>query len=682
MDDAVRKLAREAGIANDWIDAAARPHRVAIDSVRSVLGALGFSCATKADIAESTTRLRRSQEEARTFMTATTGEMISLPGLDDNAVGELTLENGAEMPIALRQSRGVTVTQPVSEPGYHRLHVADREITLAVAPPRCVTLEDIAPGGQLFGLGVQLYALRRPHDGGIGDTGALRDLVVSAAGEAADAIALSPVHSLFAADPSHYGPYSPSSRLFLNPLFADPAMLFGGERVAAAGVSADAESGQLIDWPNATRAKYALLRSLFDDFEANELRQSADSTLASDFQSFVRQGGDRLREHALFEALHRHWLGMEAPKWSWSDWPAEWRSPTAAAVASFAAAEAREIKFHMFLQWVAAHSFAAVQQTARAAGMRIGLISDLAVGMSPGGSHAWSRQQDLLLGLSIGAPPDLLAARGQDWGLTAFSPQALIASVFEPFIATLRAALRNAGGVRIDHAMGLARLWLVPQGASPTDGAYLAYPIDDMLRLIALESHRHHAIVIGEDLGTVEPEFRERLSGAGIAGMDVLWFTRKGHSFLPPNEWRRDAVAMTTTHDLPTVAGWWQGADIAVRNAIGLVADEPGERKQRDKDRAALWRAFRKARVVAEDAPPPHNAEPAVDAAIAFTAQSPAPLTLIPIEDVLGLAEQPNLPGTIDEHPNWRRRLHPPAAEILNAPQAKRRLKALRERGR
>jgi 4-alpha-glucanotransferase len=333
----------------------------------------------------------------------------------------------------------------------------------------------------------------------------------------------------------------------------------------------------------------------------------------------------------------------------------------------------------MFTQWLAAKSFAAAQEDARNNGMRIGLISDIAVGMNSGGSHAWSRPHDLLPGLSVGAPADLFNARGQDWGLTAFSPQGLLAAGYEPFIATLRAAMRAAGGVRIDHAMGLARLWLVPRGAPPTQGAYLSYPLDDLLRLIALESYRHRAVVIGEDLGTVEPEFRQRMEEAGIAGMDVLWFQRDGKEFMPPSQWRRDAVAMTSTHDLPTVAGWWSGADIETRAKLDL-ADREGEAKERARDRKMLWSAFRKGGIAATTEPPPSKPATAVDAAITFTAQSPAPLALVSIEDVLGLDKQPNLPGTIDEHPNWRRRLDKPAAELFDSLQVRARLKTLRER--
>jgi 4-alpha-glucanotransferase len=345
--------------------------------------------------------------------------------------------------------------------------------------------------------------------------------------------------------------------------------------------------------------------------------------------------------------------------------------PDDAEMAAFLAAEGSTVRFHQFLQWLAARSFAAAQAAAVDAGMRIGLISDLAIGMDRAGSHAWSRQSDLLLGLGIGAPPDEFNTQGQDWGLSGFSPQALVSTGFEPFLSTVRAAMRHAGGVRIDHIMGLQRLWLVPEGAPSAEGAYLNYPLDDLLRLLALESHRHNAVVIGEDLGTVPRGFRRRLTEAGIAGMDVMWFERNRGGFRTPARWRKDAVSMTTTHDLPTVAGWWRGADIEMRGELGLSSE--GEAEGRHVDRRRLWKAFAATGMAEGPAPAANDPAPAVDAALSYVASSPAPLMLAPLEDLLGLAEQPNLPGTIDQHPNWRRRLEPPAARLFDDPAVARR---------
>jgi 4-alpha-glucanotransferase len=506
---------------------------------------------------------------------------------------------------------------------------------------------------------------------------------MQAAEQGADAIALSPTHSLFPADPSRYAPYSPSSRLFFNPLLADPATLFGDARVAAAKASEDygrLEQGKLIDWPAAARAKFAMMTRLFEDFVAHDLEQRPHQPLARDFEAFAEQGGTHLYEHALFEALHRKWFDADPSNWSWTHWPAEWRDPKSDAVREFARAERRLIQFHIFLQWIADRSFASAQGFARESGMRIGLIADLAIGMDPGGSHAWARQKDLLLGLSIGAPPDKFNARGQDWGLTGFSPQALVASGFEAFLATLRGVMRHAGGVRIDHAMGLMRLWVIPPGASPAEGAYLTYPLDDLLNLLVLESHRHGAIVVGEDLGTVPPEFRQRMSETGIAGMDVLWFERDDSRFTPPQRWRSDSVAMTTTHDLPTVAGWWKGADIATRHALGFAPHLRSERSQRKRDRKALWDSLVTAGVAEGKRPAADHPGPVLDAALRFVGGAASPLALIPLEDALGAVEQPNLPGTVEEHPNWRRRLNTSAATLLEAKPVRRRLAGLRER--
>jgi 4-alpha-glucanotransferase len=624
-DEAVQDQAREAGIAVDWIDANERRQRVPAAALRRLLAALDHG----------------GKRLPARLITATAGTPTSFLGLQRRQAAELTLEDGEKQSLVLDPARGLP---PIATPGYHQLHYADREVTLAVAPPRCLTLAEVLGSRKSWGLAVQLYGLKRPGDGGIGDTSALMALARTAASFGADAVALSPTHSLFPHDLPHYGPYSPSNRLFLNPLLADPAMALGEARVAAIARAAETPNGPLIDWPKAAASKYSLLRHLFDDFA---LRDLANGTpLAIRFDSFVREGGESLDEHARFEARQGSWT---AP-----------------------------VLYYAFLQWMAFEAFGAAHAAARAAGMRIGLIGDLAIGVDRTGSQAGARPQDFLQGLNIGAPPDAFNPRGQDWGLTTFAPHALAANGFAPFIATLRAGMRCAGGLRIDHAMGLMRLWLVPRDNPPSQGAYLAYPFDDLLRLLALESHRNRAVVIGEDLGTVPPEFRRRCHDAGIAGMDVLWFQRDSGRFLAPDAWRDDAVAMTTTHDLPTVAGWWQGADLELRRGLGLA--EANEVAQRDGDRAALWHAIAKADITTGPAPPPDQPAPAVDAAIEFVARSPAPLALVPIEDVLGSTEQPNLPGTTDEHPNWRRRLAAPADELLHRPAAKHRLELLRER--
>jgi len=277
-----------------------------------------------------------------------------------------------------------------------------------------------------------------------------------------------------------------------------------------------------------------------------------------------------LQDHACFEALQ---LAMQ-PRLGWRQWPVDLQDPGSFAVRAFADAHAEEVLYHQFLQWLTDRSLGEATAQARNAGMRIGLIGDLAVGMDPSGSHAWGNRRDVLLGLTIGAPPDLLNPTGQDWGLTSFSPRALEQNGFGPFIAMLRSTMRHFGGIRVDHAMGLSRLWLVPEGLSPADGAYLTYPVQDLMRLLALESVRHNVVVIGEDLGTVPEGFHEMMEQGGIHGMRVLWFERDQHTrFLPSRGWSNTAVAMTSTHDLPTVAGWWTGTDIEVRHRHGRLGN-------------------------------------------------------------------------------------------------------------
>jgi 4-alpha-glucanotransferase len=493
---------------------------------------------------------------------------------------------------------------------------------------------------------------------------------------------------VFAAEPGQFSPYSPSNRLFYNPLHADAASVLGSERIARARSTVgldmpigELESSSLVNWEASTRAKMAVLRRLFEDFATTDLAANPAIGLARDFGTFCSDRGAALQEHALFEALHQARLEADPEQPNWNQWPAIWRDPRSAAVGKFTAQNRREILFHCFLQWLADRSFAGSQQKARTAGMKIGLIADLAVGMSAAGGYAWAHKDHVLSGLQIGAPPDLFNANGQNWDLTTLSPRALQTQGYGPFIATLQACMRHAGGLRVDHAMGFLRLWVIPQGATAAEGAYIAYPVSDLFRLTALESHRHRAIVIGEDLGTVPAGFRERLARAGIYGMSVLWFARNGKGFMPPHDWPSLAVAMTSTHDLPTVAGWWRGTDLDARASCGLLRDAQAERTVRSSERDALWAAFKSAKVAEGEAPAAAEATHVVDAAVHFVAKTPAQLALLPLEDALALERQPNMPGTIVEYPNWRHRYDAEAASMLDETSVRYRIASLVKRG-
>lgn len=683
-DDAVRDLARRAGIAVEWVDNTNRPQTVAPDVLRRILGALGLPAETRRELAASRRLLvrRSSLADLPPLITGTAGRPTRLDlGANETCPAQLKLERGGIRDVTLIPARGRLRVPAIPETGYHRLAIDDRELVLAIAPAQCRQIEDVVPDARLWGPAAQVYSLRSRDDGGIGDLAGVAQLAESAARHGADVVGLSPLHALFTADPERYGPYAPSSRLFFNPLHAAPALVFGRDRlhdaIADAGQQSTYETlhgRNLIDWPAAAQAKLHVLRALFESFTAGN---GADAALAADFARFRAEGGALLEEHARFEALYQE----QMPERDWRRWSVDLRNPTGAAVQAFADARRREVLFHAFLQWITERSLAAAQTRARQAGMRIGLITDMAVGMDPAGSHAWSRQNDILPGVSIGAPPDMFNPHGQSWGLTGFSPRALTDGGFAPFIATLRAAMRHAGGIRIDHAMGLTRLWLVPEGADPTDGAYLAYPAADLLRLLALESARHTAVVIGEDLGTVPAGFRATLHQSGVHGMRVLWFERDAHNgFAAPRNWEPSAVAMTSTHDLPTVAGWWHGTDITAKaehSQLGNGMTVEQLRAERDAERPTLWRSLVTEGVAQGPPPPCETPQPVVDSALRFVAHTPCPLCLVPMEDLIGREQQPNLPGTVDEHPNWRQRLPGLAGSALEQTSASERVAAL-----
>jgi 4-alpha-glucanotransferase len=670
-DQELRELAQAAGIAVEWRDVNNRDHSVGPEAMRAILAALQLPAGSEAEIRESRETLRAEARALPPLCTALQNRPVLL-GLPGEPEFRLRLESGEHWEGRAWQQDGLCTLPPVNEAGYHRLEIGGQETILAVCPQHCHGIE---PGTRPWGLAAQLYSPHRRGDGGIGDFTGLAQLAVSAARRGADAIAISPVHAQFSADPERFSPYAPSSRLFLNVLHADPAAM-GEETLRAAlaetGLAeefARLESLELVEWPAAARLRLRLFRSIFDRFSGDPA-----------FDRFREEGGEALESHARFEALHGHLYGRDPSLWHWKDWPAEFRRPDAPGVARFAQEHEREVSFHAFLQWIADRGLGEAQAAFRGAGAKIGLIADLAVGTDAGGSHGWSRQGQILSGVGVGAPPDIFSPLGQSWGIAAFSPRGLRDGAYTAFLEMLRAAMRHGGGVRIDHAMGLARLWLVPQGQDATQGAYLHFPVMDMLRLVALESRRNDAIVVGEDLGTLPEGFREKLDETGLMGLRVLYFEQgRDHRFTPPAQWSPGAVAVTTTHDLPTVAGWWKGRDIDWRARLGLLGegnDGSEQREERKLDRTRLWEAMRENGVAEGEMPGEEEGPRVATAAARQVASAACALALLPLEDALALEEAPNLPGTTEGHPNWRRRLPGEAATMLDAPETAARLEA------
>jgi 4-alpha-glucanotransferase len=648
-DQTLHKLAKDAGVDIHWRDVTGVEKTVSDDSLRALLAAIDLPAATDEQIRASQAVLELElKRKVRTLITGDVGRPVLCPSLTGSF--RLRLESGSTKEGILADDS----THPgISEPGYHILEANGVETHLAIAPLSAFKLDDIANGEKLWGLAVQLYALRRSGDGGFGDFEGLGSFVRAAASHGADAVAISPVHAQFTSASDRFGPYAPSNRAALNVLHISEPTSFVED------------AGNLVDWPAASAAKIRALRKSFESF--NDI---------DGFDRFVRSSGSDLELHAVFETINQKLLETQGVGSDWRFWPKEFQSPTNPEVTRFKVEHAEELRFHVYLQYRADSEMRAAQQSARASGMKVGLIADLAVGTDPGGSHSWSRQSEVLAGVEVGAPPDAINRAGQSWGITAFSPRGLRNSGFSAFIEMLRHALRHAGGVRIDHVMGLARLWLVPHGRPSSEGAYLRMPMRDLMRLVRLESHRHRAIILGEDLGTLPEGFQTTLDQAGISGLRVLWFEKSGNRFNPPSSWSRTAVAMTSTHDLPTVAGWWRGQDILWREKLGIAG---GGNEIRAAERAELWDAFVEAGVTAASMPGPDDTGAVADAACAFLGKTASTLAILPIEDALGEIEQPNLPGTTDEHPNWRRRLPDASDALLNHPEIAARLAKLSE---
>ena len=542
----------------------------------------------------------------------------------------------------------VIVWPPDLPEGSYWLHLTDassftEEASLIVAPPR-------AFGGDFdrcWLLAVQLYGVRSARNWGIGDFGDLEGLIELASSLGADGIGLNPLHALFDDRPGDCSPYSPNSRLFLNALYIDVERVPGFQRDAAnSDPLTKLRQSDIVDYVAVAGLKWRALRAAFEAFKANP-----DSEHRQDFERFRSERAPLLSRFACFEVL-RHKFNKP-----WWEWPDEWRQPDEASCARLRqGADRGEIEFVEFVQWAADRQLAACQARAKSQGMKVGLYLDVAVGVQSDGFDAWNEQAAISRRLAVGAPPDALNTAGQDWGLAGFNAAGLEIKSFEPYREMLRASMRHAGAIRLDHVLGLKRLYLVPHGFAPDEGVYVQMPFEALLAATAQESVAHRCVVIGEDLGTVPEGFREQMADWGIWSYQVMMFERDDHGrFRGIDHYTPNALVTFNTHDLSTYAGWRSFSDLKLKRSLGI---DPGESDD------ARWHALTMLSDILR-----HHAIDSHDlyAVAGFLARTKSRLLAISLEDLLGVIDQPNIPGTVNEHPNWRRRLPLALDEIAAA---------------
>lgn len=559
------------------------------------------------------------------------------------------ITNGAAI-VAQGETSERRIAWPSDLPtGYYRLHLTDAsgsedEVPLIVAPGRAYA----GDFDRSWLLAVQLYGIRSGRNWGIGDFTDLQGLLELAHELGADGVGLNPLHALFDDRPGDCSPYSPNSRLFLNPLYVDveqiPEFSRADFREARATLPRLRE-GDIVDYAGAARLKWRALRAAFDRFIAE-----ASAARRNELAQFCAERAPLLSRFACFEVL-RHRYGKP-----WWEWPEGWRQPDEQRCAELRQGpDGREVEFVEFVQWTADRQLHACNELAGRLGMKVGLYLDVAVGVQSDGFDAWNEQAAISRRLAVGAPPDVLNTAGQDWGLAGFNAGGLELQSFEPFADMLRASMRHAGAIRLDHVLGLKRLYLVPQGFKPDNGAYVQMPFEALLAAVALESVAHRCIVIGEDLGTVPEGFREQMRDWGIWSYLVMMFERDNHGrFCGIDHFAADALVTFNTHDLSTYAGWRSFHDLKLKRALGM---DPGESDE------ARWQALGMLDEVLRDHGI-HNHD--LWSVVNFLARTRSRLLAISLEDLLGVADQPNIPGTVNEHPNWRQRL-PVALERIAA---------------
>jgi 4-alpha-glucanotransferase len=550
--------------------------------------------------------------------------------------------------IAEGETRDRVIVWPPDLPvGSYRLHLTDassftEDVPLIVAPPKAFS----GDFDRCWLLAVQLYGIRSARNWGIGDFTDLEGLIDLAARLGAEGVGLNPLHALFDDRPGDCSPYSPNSRLFLNPLFIDVEKLMPGAFTESKDTIARLRQSDIVDYVAVAGLKWRALRFAFDAFKANPKSKGHAA-----FTRFRAERAPLLSRFACFEVL-RHKFNKP-----WWEWPEKWRQPDEAKCARLRKGpDAAEIEFVEFVQWAADRQLQSCRNRANKLGMKVGLYLDVAVGVQSDGFDAWNEQIAISRHLAVGAPPDALNSAGQNWGLAGFNAAGLEIKSFEPYREMLRASMRHAGAIRLDHVLGLKRLYLVPHGFAADNGVYVQMPFEPLLAATAQESLAHRCVVIGEDLGTVPEGFREQMAEWGIWSYQVMMFERDDHgAFRDIDYYTPNALVTFNTHDLSTYAGWRSFSDLALKRSLGI---DPGESDD------SRWHALTMLSDVLR-----HHAINGHDlyAVAGFLARTRSRLLTISLEDLLGVIDQPNIPGTVNEHPNWRQRLPLAIDEIASA---------------
>lgn len=589
--------------------------------------------------------------------------------------------NGSEF-----QAYAVNIDESVGLGYHHVALIADdgdqlADMRLVIAPQRCYTPSTIAEGRKIWGLSVQLYCVRSESNWGIGDFSDLTYLVEKSAQQGADFIGLNPIHALYPANAGACSPYGPSSRRWLNYLYIDVTKIDGyNDDSVQALVTNEGFQQQLqhvrkidyIDYETVAKLKLAALSRVFDVF--NDTYLTKNTKVNKSFKAFVAEGGESLDVLATFDALSEMLKSEGKEHWGWPVFPKKYKDFNSADVAKFKKQHAKRVKFYLFLQWQAAQQFEAASEKAEEMGMTIGLYRDLAVGVSEGSAEIWGNKSLYCTEASVGAPPDILGPLGQNWGLPPMDPEKLYEQAYQPIIDLFSSNMHASGALRIDHAMALLRLWWIQKGDHAKEGGYVYYPVDDLLGILALESQRNKSLVIGEDLGTVPDEIREKLAENGIYSYRVFFFEQaEDGGFYSPSHYPVQSMSTLTTHDMPTLIGYWHCNDLELGKELGLYQDPDVLQtlyNDRHDNKQQILNSLHGHLSVGDEVGRDVHHTPMTEALNfgmqVHMATGSSALLSLQLEDWLQMDKPVNIPGTFEEYPNWKRKLSRTLSSIFD----------------